>query len=82
MLGLCVRAIDVDGSSRRQRLALDHPAFVVGLHPVERDGPRILRWTNGNAVLPMRLLERGPMLVTVVAESLPQYRSKDNCGSF
>ena len=82
MLGLCVRAIDVDGSDGRQRLALDHPAFVVGLHPVERDGPRIWRWTNGNAVLPMSLLGRGPMLVTVVAESLPQYRLEDNCGSF
>jgi len=74
MLGMCVRAIEIDGVEGKQRLALDHPAFVVGLHPVERDGHRIWRWTNGNAVLPMGLLGRGTMLLTVVGETLPRYR--------
>ncbi len=41
---------------------------------MERDGHRIWRWTNGNAVLPMGLLGRGTMLLTVVGETLPRYR--------
>lgn len=78
MLGLCVRAIEIDGFNGKQRVALDHPALVVGLHPLERDGLRMWRWTNGNTVLPMRLLGPGTMLLTVVGETLPRYQLQDD----
>jgi hypothetical protein len=56
VLGLCVRALEVQGSDGKFHIALDHPMLARGFYEVERDDRRIWRWTDGNALIPVALL--------------------------
>jgi hypothetical protein len=51
LLGLSVRRIRVGGED----LPLDHPALSAGWWGLERHGGLPVRWTDGNALLPIAL---------------------------
>ncbi len=55
VLGVSVRRVRVHHGMQVEDLALDGPAFGRGWWDVEQDGPRMWRWTNGDAA--MRLPE-------------------------
>jgi len=50
-LGVVVGRIVVHGSDGARDLAVDDPALAEGWWDPERDGPRLARWTDGNARL-------------------------------
>lgn len=73
-LGVMVRAIELAGPAGRTAITPDHPALGCGWHAVESDGTGIWRWTDGNALLPARLLagQPGPIRLILRAWHLPQ----------
>ena len=52
-LGVYVRRIVLRDAGTIQEIPLDHPALSQGWWDTERDGSRLCRWTNGDAVLPL-----------------------------
>jgi hypothetical protein len=52
-LGVAVERIVLAGPAGRFEMAADHPALADGWWAAERDGLKLWRWTNGNAVLPL-----------------------------
>ena len=52
-LGLLVRRIALWEGDALTEMAMDDPALVAGWWTVERHGRRLVRWTDGNAVLPL-----------------------------
>jgi len=63
-LGLRVRRIVLRGAGETREIAMDHPDFARGWWDVERDGPALIRWTDGDAVLPLPRM-RGPALLEI-----------------
>ncbi len=63
-LGVCVRALRLDGAE----LPLDDAALAAGWHAPERDGEAALRWTAGEAALPV-----GARTVEVVLGGFARY---------
>ena len=54
--GLCVSSIEVENVDGKFKIALDHPALLRGFQGIRLDGPRIWRWTDGDATIPVELL--------------------------
>jgi hypothetical protein len=52
-LGVRVKRIVLRGADDLREIPMDHPALTRGWWTVERDGPMISRWTDGEAVLPL-----------------------------
>jgi hypothetical protein len=77
-LGLSVRRITVRDGAMATDIALDHPDLCEGWWDVERHGDTMVRWTNGDAVLPvgkkgMRVLEiMSGQLVAYVTRNEPE----------
>jgi hypothetical protein len=51
-LGVAIERFVFSGSGFRYVIEADCPALRDGFHDVERDGERIVRWTDGAAALP------------------------------
>jgi len=67
-LGLYTKRIMLRGMNGVQEIPLDHPALVQGWWAVERDGTTMRRWTDGDATLPLPVME-GPILLEIRASS-------------
>jgi hypothetical protein len=52
-LGVAVGRIILAGPADAVEMAADHPSLTDGWWAAERDGLKLWRWTNGNAVLPL-----------------------------
>jgi len=75
-LGLCVHRIQVREGARLTDLAMDHPDLSQGWWPVERHGQAIVRWTNGDALLPVGAGE--VPILEITAASLEYYVLPDD----
>jgi hypothetical protein len=62
-LGVAVGRIVLDGPEGCFEMAADHPALAGGWWEAERDGSKLWRWTDGDAVLPLP-----PNIVTIDIE--------------
>lgn len=71
ILGLCVRALEVQDSDGKFQIALDHPLLAQGLYEAERDDVRIWRWTDGDAVIPVALLGDTSKSTTLTVRGMP-----------
>jgi hypothetical protein len=65
-LGVHVERIVLRGRSDVQEIPMDHPELSQGWWAVERTGPALRRWTNGNALLPLPA-NGGPMTLEIRA---------------
>jgi hypothetical protein len=83
-LGVRVKRIVLCSGDEVCEVPVDHPALTQGWWAVERDGPHMSRWTDGEAVLPAmsecRMLEihlAGSMtyVVDAVPEDTPERRA-------
>jgi hypothetical protein len=52
-LGVPVKRIVLRSAEEMREVPIDHPDLTRGWWAVERDGPMISRWTDGEAVLPL-----------------------------
>jgi hypothetical protein len=66
-LGVRVRRLVAIGPAGSREIALDDPALGTGFYPLERHGEDAWRWTNGEAVIPARLLGDATGLEVVLA---------------
>lgn len=65
-LGVAVKRIVLQGNSASDVLAPDDPALTQGWWPAERDGARLWRWTSGDAAIPDRCRDGGPVRVVTI----------------
>ena len=72
-LGVLVQRIAVAQDGRDSSLAPDHPGLSRGFHPAEQVDGHLCRWTDGEAVIPARLLgdPSAAMVVTLRCFLLP-----------
>jgi hypothetical protein len=68
-LGVAVGDLRIDGAS----VPLDGAAFGAGFHPLERDGERAWRWTDGDAELTLDL-PQGALVEVTLAMVAPTWR--------
>ena len=61
-LGIYVRRIVLRDAGGVRDISLDHPALCHGWWAIERDEPALHRWTNGDAWLPLPLIEGAALL--------------------
>jgi hypothetical protein len=62
LLGVHVQQIVLRDTAEVTVIALDNPALSQGWWDVERDGPAMRRWTNGDALLPLPRMQGASML--------------------
>jgi hypothetical protein len=77
-LGLSVERIVFDGRSGRMEVPVDNPQLKDGWHAHERDGLRLWRWTDGDAVLPV---PPGTTMVEIHLAGTAEYLAPDEAGS-
>ena len=63
-LGVYVKQIVLRDASNLQEVPVDHPGLSRGWWAVEKNGPALRRWTNGEAVLPLPAFS-GPAMLEV-----------------
>jgi hypothetical protein len=82
-LGVRVARIVLRGADDLREIPVDHPSLAKGWWAIERDGVAMLRWTDGDAVVPLPVMEGdvllelhlgGTMTYVVEAETSPQRR--------
>jgi hypothetical protein len=61
-LGVRVKRIALRGANERREIPMDHPGLNEGWWAIERDGQMMSRWTNGDAVLPLPVVDGSAML--------------------
>ena len=61
-LGVRVKRIVLRSAEEMREVPIDHPDLTRGWWAVERDGPMISRWTDGEAVLPLPAMRGHIML--------------------
>jgi hypothetical protein len=61
-LGVRVKRIVLRGIGELREIPMDHPGFTKGWWDIERDGPMMSRWTNGDAVVPLPKMD-GPLML-------------------
>ncbi len=71
-LGVRVSRLVIHADNDMMVIPLEHPALRAGFHAVERDGASAWRWTDGNAVIPARLLGRNDTAVMLSIDCQPQ----------
>lgn len=71
-LGVRVSRLVVRADDDMMVIPLEHPALRDGFHAVERDGASTWRWTDGDAVIPVRLLGRNDRAVMLSIDCQPQ----------
>ena len=78
-LGARVKRIVLRGADELHEIPLDHPDLTRGWWGVERDGPVMSRWTDGEAVLPLPAMRGTVMLeihlagtMTYVMDAVPE----------
>jgi hypothetical protein len=74
-LGVAVGQIIVRRGEEVETIACDHPALTEGWWPAEQEGLTQWRWTNGDAVLPVRLI--GPAVVVIETCGQIEYRATE-----
>jgi hypothetical protein len=79
MLGLAVRRISFRDGAAITDVALDHPDLCQGWWDVEQHGETMLRWTNGDAVLP--IAGKGMRFLEITAGRLAAYVARDQPGA-
>lgn len=57
-LGVCLSSIVLHADGVTREIALSDPALGEGFHPLESNGEATWRWTDGDARLPVALLDR------------------------
>ncbi|HVZ06521.1 Hint domain-containing protein [Rhodopila sp.] len=67
-LGVYVERVVLRGHNHVQEVPLDHPTLHQGWWAVERDGQELRRWTSGDAVLPLPVMQ-GPVVLEIAATS-------------
>ena len=77
-LGVRVKRIVLRGADETREVPVDHPDLSQGWWAIERDGPMMSRWTDGEAVLPLPAMRGHVMLeihlagaMTFVEDAVP-----------
>lgn len=70
-LGIMVGRLRLRHNNDVMDIPLDHPRLHDGWWALEQDGCRHMRWTNGNATLP--LMSQGPSMLEVEFGALSEY---------
>ena len=65
-----VKRIVLRGADETREVPVDHPDLTRGWWAVERDGPIMSRWTDGDAVLPLPAMRGTVMLEIYLAGSM------------
>jgi len=75
MLGICLHAVEINSTTGEHlhRIAPDDTGFREGIHPVERAGEQVWRWTSGSALLPALPAPSVPTVLTLRGRQLPRY---------
>jgi hypothetical protein len=63
-LGVRVKRIVLREGDETREVPMDHPDIACGWWDIERDGPMMSRWTDGDAVLPLPPT-RGPAMLEI-----------------
>ncbi len=79
-LGVAIGRIVLRDSAHKREVPIDHPMLRKGFHASECQGSKLWRWSDGDAHLPIVLLERGgcmPKLLEVhLHAKLPAYEAE------
>jgi Hint domain len=67
-LGVCVERIVLRDANGGQDIPVDHPGLSQGWWAVEQEGTALVRWTDGNAVIPLPM-SHGPAMLEIRANS-------------
>ena len=63
-LGMRVKRIVLRSAEEMREVPIDHPDLTRGWWAVERDGPMMSRWTDGEAMLPLPAMN-GPIMMEI-----------------
>ena len=63
-LGMRVKRIVLRSAEEIREVPIDHPDLTRGWWAVERDGPMMSRWTDGEAMLPLPAMN-GPIMMEI-----------------
>jgi hypothetical protein len=78
-LGVMVSRLTLRYGAEIEPIPLDHPVLSRGWWGVERDRVTLWRWTNGNAMIPLRRI--GPAVLEVVVTGSLQYPLEQEHGA-
>jgi hypothetical protein len=76
-LGVRVKRIVLRGGYELREIPVDHPSLTKGWWAVERDGPMMSRWTDGDAVLPLPVMASGVILEIHLADAMTYVEEAD-----
>ena len=72
-LGVRMKRIVLRGADELREVPVDHPDLTRGWWAVERDGPVMSRWTDGEAVLPLPAMSGNVMLEIHLAGTMSYF---------